>query len=211
MDIGIQKTMIAPQISFLPLNGKEVICAFELAKMTIDVVSEIGCALITFAKELEIIPNVGLEELGSRVIQALEAGIRPENYSSTIEWIEVLLQDDWGYTPEINDKYSHVEKVFMGVGAVAAFLMDRFEQLPVKEFLLAAPSTIGLFTQDRFLYLAHLAMNNSDEFEAVIKYISGNDKSRDTIDRAIDSLMEIERNITPELNDNELYRRVALY
>ncbi len=132
MDISIKNESFVPQIQQLPINGKDVVVAIEGVKLAIDVVKNIGNAMVEFAKELGVIPNIEVNELGARTIQAMENGIRPEDFATIEEWVNELMKDDWGYNPEISEHLSQEEKVYIGIGTIVAYLVDKFEQLPIK-------------------------------------------------------------------------------
>lgn len=211
MDISINNGSFVPEIQQLPLNGKDIVTAIEAVKMAIGIVKEIGNAIMGLAKELGIIPDMEVEELGARAIQGIENGIRPEDFASTEEWVNKLMQDDWGYDPEKSESLSQEEKVYMGIGTVAAFLVDKFEQLPIKEFLLLATLNPALFTVERMVAISDLIINGSKAFGTIVNYLSGSDKSRPTVELATDTLIEIEKKINPELDDNEAYKKILLY
>jgi len=211
MSISVISERIIPIIPQLPTEGKTLLSALEVVKLAIEVVKGIGNAIIGLAKELGIIPDMEVEELGARAIQAMEKGICPENFASAEEWVNKLLQDDWGYSPEESKNLSQNEKVYVGIGAVAACLIDKYEQLPVKEFLLQAPSNIGLFTGEHMQGIADIMRNDSGTFGAIVQYLSGSDKSRQTVETATDALISIEKAIDPDLNDNEAYEKVISY
>ena len=136
MAISIKNESFVPQIQQLPINGKDVVVAIEGVKLAIDVVKNIGNAMVEFAKELGVIPNIEVNELGARTIQAMENGIRPEDFATIEEWVNELMKDDWGYNPEISEHLSQEEKVYIGIGTIVAYLVDKFEQLPIKNLLL---------------------------------------------------------------------------
>lgn len=211
MDISISNESFVPQIQQLPLNGKDIVTAIETVKLAIEVVKGIGNAIMGLAKELGIIPNMEVEELGARAIQAIDKGIRPENFATAEEWVTKLVQDDWGYDLELSENLSQNEKVYMGIGTIAAYLVDKYEQLPIKGFLLLATTNPDLFTVDRMSAISGLILNGSKVLDSIVQYLSGNDKSRQTVEMATDTLIEIEKNINPELDDNEAYKMVLFY
>lgn len=211
MDVSINNGSFVPKIQHLPINGKDIVTAIEAVKMAIEIVNEIGNAIMGLAKELGLIPNMEVEELGARAIQGMEKGIRPENFATTEEWVNKLMQDDWGYDPEKSESLSQEEKVYMGIGTVAAYIVDKFEQLPIKEFLLLAALNPSLFTMDRMVAISDLIINGSKVFGTIVNYLSGSDKSRQTVELATDTLMEIEKRINPEMDDNEAYKTILSY
>lgn len=211
MDGLIIKGSFIPEIQQLPLNGKDIVTAIEDVKMAIGIVKEIGNAIMGLAKELGLIPNMEIEQLGARAIQGMEKGIRPENFATTEEWVNKLMQDDWGYDPERSESLSQEEKVYMGIGVVAAYLMDKFEKLPIRDFLLLASTNPALFTAERMTAISELIIAESKAFDVIVQYLSGSDKSRQTVELATDTLIEIEKKINPELDDNEAYKTVLSY
>ena len=99
----------------------------------------------------------------------------------------------------------------MGIGTVAAYLVDKFEQLPIKEFLLLATTNPALFTSERMMAISELIIAGSKALGYIVQYLSGSDKSRQTVELATDTLIEIEKKINPELDDNEAYKTVLSY
>lgn len=211
MDITLSNGNFVPEIKQLPISGKDIVVALETANIAIGIVKEIGNAIITLAKELGIIPNVDIDELGARAIQAMEKNICPEDFATTEEWVNRIMQDDWGYDPEISASMSQEEKVYIGIGTVAAFLIDKFEQFPMKDFILLASSNPGLFTVNRMDGIAKKILSGSKMFGTIVSYLSGQDKSRETVEMATDSLVELEMSIDPTIDENEAYKRVVEY
>lgn len=211
MDISISNESFVPQIQRLPLNGKDIVTAIETVKLAIEVINSIGNAIMGLAKELGIIPNMEVEELGVRAVQAIDKGICPENFATTEEWVTKLIRDDGGYDLELSENLSQNEKVYMGIGTIAAYLVDKFEQLPIKDFLLLVTTNPALFTVDRMSAISELIYNGSKALGSIVQYLSGNDKSRQTVEMATDTLIEIEKNINSELDDNEAYKMVLSY
>ncbi len=211
MDISINNGGFIPQIQRLPLDGKDIVTAIETVKMAIGIVKEIGNAIMGLAKELGLITNMEVEELGARAIQGLEKGIHSEDFATTEEWVNNLMQDDWGYDPEKNESLSQEEKVYMGIGTVVAYLVDKFEQLPIKDFLLLATTNPALFTGERMMAISELIISGSKMLGYIVQYLSGSDKSRQTVELATDTLIEIEKKINPELDDNEAYKTILSY
>ena len=96
MGVSINNGSFIPEIQQLPLDGKDIVTAIKAVKMAIGVVKEIGNAIMGLAKELGLIPNMEVEELGARAIQGMEKGIRPDNFATTEEWVNKLMQVGWG-------------------------------------------------------------------------------------------------------------------
>lgn len=164
MDISINNDNFIPQVQQFPLGGIDVVMAIEAVKLAVEVVKDIGNAIMALAKELGIIPNMEIDELGARAIQAMEKGIRPEKFATTEEWVNKLMQDDWGYELKVSESISTNENVCMGIGTIASYLVDKFKQLPIKDFLLLSTTNPALFTIDRMSAMAGLVLNGSKVF-----------------------------------------------
>ena len=99
----------------------------------------------------------------------------------------------------------------MGIGTMAAFLIDKFEQFPMKDFILLASTNPSLFAVNRMDGMAKLILSDSKVFETIVHYLSGQDKSRETVEMATDTLVELEKSIDPTIDENEAYKRVVEY
>ena len=53
--------------------------------------------------------------------------------------------------------------------------------------------------------------NASKILGVIVQYLSESDKSRQTVELATDTLIEIEKKINPELDDNETYKMILSY
>lgn len=211
MDITLCNGNFVPEIKQLPIAGKDIVVALETAKIAIGIIKEIGNAIMTLAKELGIIPNVDIDVLGVRAIQAMEKNIRPEDFATTEEWVNRIMQDDWGYDLEISASVSQEQKLYMGIGTIASFLIDKFEQFPMKDFFLLASTNPSLFAVNRMDGIAKLILSGGKVFETIVLYLSGQDKSRETVEMATDTLVELEKCIDSTIDENEAYRRVVEY
>lgn len=211
MNIQISDKSFYPEIPDIIVDGKDIVKYFEIAKIAVEVIKGIGMALISFARELGLIPDMSIHELGDRVIQGLEQGVNPENYSSMDEWIAILGKDDWGFDEKIKSEHTIDEKVVMGLGIISGLLIEKCQQFSLKDFIMKAPDIKGLFTVERMVKLAELSKTDPELFETVLKYISGKDKSKMVVDKATDYLVAMEKDIDPELSDNEAYFNIVHY
>lgn len=211
MNIQISDGGVVPQIEKLPISGQDILVAFDLARTAIETVKEIGNALIAFAQELGLLPELEITELGDRAIQAIDNGIVPENYSSIEDWVEVIGKDDWGYDSTLSANVSDSSKIVMGMGVIAGYLVDKFQEVPMKDFIISAPTILGIFTGEKLVYLAKLLFGNVPLFCDVVRYLSGTEKNTSVIDRAIDILIDMEQEVDPTISDDEAYDKVVRY
>lgn len=89
--------------------------------------------------------------------------------------------------------------------------VPEIQQLPIKDFLLLASTNPVLFTVERMIEISKLIITGSKVFGIIVQYLSGSDKSRQTVELATDTLIKIEKKINPQLNDNEAYKMILSY
>lgn len=64
----------------------------------------------------------------------------------------MIQKDDWGYDPYIGENLSEKEKNMMGIGVVAAHLVETFGKYPIKEFLIAIGKSVSPEIDDNEAY-----------------------------------------------------------
>jgi len=172
----------------------------------------IGNAIASIVKALGIIkPERDIEEIGDRAIQAEENGMTPDKYPSYEAWIKDIESDDWGYDPEKNKDMSPEKKILRGVEAASGVMMEKFPNLPIQDFLSVTGDNKDFFTVERMDEIGKLANSDVDVFGKIVNYITGSAKDHTTVDTAVDALIDIEKNIKPELSDNAAYDKVVGY
>lgn len=186
--------------------------ALAVVGLAVQGLKVIGNAIASIAKALGIIkPERDVEEIGDRALQAEEKGMTPDKYSSYEEWVKDIEKDDWGYNPEKNKDMDSEKKIMKGVEVSTAVTMERFPQLPIREFFSLAGKNPEFFTVERMDELGKLASTDADGFGKVVGYVTGASKDHETVNTAIDILMGVEKAIDSGINDNIAYDRVAGY
>lgn len=186
--------------------------ALAVVGLAVQGLKVIGNAIASIAKALGVIrPDRDIEEIGDRALQAEEKGITPDKYSSYEAWVRDIEKDDWGYDPEKNKDMKDEEKICKGVEVSSAVVMEKFPKLPIQDFFNLAGENPDFFTVERMDEIGKLANTDSHAFENVVNYVTGGAKDHTTIDAASDVLMNIEKVINPEINDDTAYERVTKY
>jgi len=186
--------------------------ALAVVGLAVEGLKVVGNAIMGIAKALGIIkPERKVEDLGDRAFQAEEKGLKPENYPTYVAWVQAIDKDDWGYNPEKNKDMPVEQKVLKGVEVSTAVTMERFPKLPILGFFTTASKNPGFFTVERLDEIGKLASTDSKAFGEVVNYVTGAEKSHSGIESATDILMNIEKTISNDMDDDATYAKVASY
>ncbi|MBO5470040.1 MAG: hypothetical protein J6A03_09930 [Lachnospiraceae bacterium] len=204
--------IIAGAVGTIVSGALAITKALSIASLTIQGLKLLGNAIAMIAKALGIIkPERDVEEVGDRALQAEEKGIKPENYASYEEWVKKIERDDWGFDPEKNKDMDPKEKVLKGIEVASAVTIEKFPDLPIEDFIKMSVTKNDFLTEDRMLEVSKLAKDDHDGFAKIVGYVTGETKDRTSLNEAEDMLMDIEKTITPGLDDDAAYDRVARF
>ncbi len=186
--------------------------ALAVVGLAVQGLKVIGNALMSIAKALGIIkPERSVEELGDRALQAEEKGMTADNYASYEAWIKDIEKDNWGYDPEKNKDMEPEEKIKKGVEVATAVTMEKFPGVPIQDFFSVTQNNKDFFTVERMDEIGKVAVKDPDLFGKIVNYVTGAAKDHNTVNKATDILMDIEKTINPTLSDDMAYDKVAGY
>ena len=186
--------------------------ALAVVGMAVEGLRVVGNGILGIAKALGIVkPERKVEELGDRAMQAEEKGMNPEDYPNYEAWVKAIENDDWGYDPEKNRGINDEEKILKGVEVSTAVTMERFPEISIGDFFSLAGKEQEFFSAERMGEIGKIAANDEENFKNIVNYMTGIEKNHDVIDSTVDVLMDVEKKITPGLNDKEAYRKVASF
>lgn len=181
-----------------------------IAGLAIQAIKMVGNAISMIGKALGIIkPEMDVEEIGDRALQAEEAGKSPEDYESYEAWVRDIERDDWGYDPEKNKDMSPEKKVLKGIEVASGVVVEKYPDLPIEKFILLAENNSSFFTVERMTKIAELTQKDPEAFGKIIEYMTGTIKDHPSIVTAANTLMDIEKSVTPGISDNNAYNKVA--
>ena len=149
-------------------------------------------------------PGEDVEDMGDRALQAAEQGIKPENYDRYDEYLDEIRTFE--LDPEKSAQRTSAEKTAAGL-AVGATGLDRKLDLPdgtMGLIWLLAASNPAYFTADR---LISYVLGGSNVLN-IMNYFLGKLGSDDKI-IARDTLMDIERQRSPEKTDEAIYSELS--
>lgn len=186
--------------------------ALAVVGMAVEGLKVIGNALTSIAKTLGIIkPERKVEDLGDRALQAETQGMDPEDYPDYASWVRAIEEDDWGYDPERNKDIPLEQKILKGIEVSTAVAMERFPQIAIDRFFSLAADDPDFFTVERMDEIAEIAADDSQKFADIVNYITGEEKDHSVIENTVDTLMDIEKGIHPDMSERDAYIKVASF
>lgn len=204
--------IIAGAVGALISGAVAVSKALAVVGLAVQGLKVVGNAIVSIAKALGIIkPERDIEEIGDRALQAEEKGMTPDKYASYEAWVKAIEEDDWGYDPEKNKDMEPEKKIGKGVEVSSAVIMEKFPDLPIKDFFTVTSNNVDFFTVERMEEIGKLANTDVDSFAKVVNYVTGAAKDHTSIDSATDIMMDIEKVIEPDITEDNAYDRVASF
>lgn len=170
--------------------------------LVVDGIKNFVGVVVDAAKSLGIIKSdVNAEELGAQSLQAKEAGIEfgsegLDTYTATFDEVSNVTLD-----PEKSNNYSPEEKMRAAGELVTGVLIESHPG--IEKILNLATSGNGIssfFTSERIAEYVKLGLNLAN----VAAYLKGTISSDEMIEKTAAGLQQAERNISPDLSDQEI-------
>ncbi len=196
-------SIIAAAITVATTIGK----ALAVAGLVGEGLKVFGNAFIALGKALGLIkPETNVEDLGDKAIQAAEAGIKPENFSSYEEYVKNV--ESFKADPEKSKKISETEKLSKGIEVTAALTAEKYPDFPVEAFSKYAISNPQYFTAERMSEFGKLLKGSVDMAKTVFGYITGTEHNDKNIANAEKILKGFEKTINPNISDADALKNV---
>lgn len=184
-----------PQITIIEL-------AVKLAPLAIELLKALGKAIEAFAKALGGLDvNTPTDELGDKAIQAEEAGIKPENYSSYQEYVKAV--EEFPLNPEKSQKITDAEKWAKGIELIANSIQEKYPMVNMPLVVDLAIGNPNVFTEKACKVLGEIVKNDPKAIETIAKFIAGDAKGSDVFAAGIKIISELIKAEKPELDDIE--------
>ena len=203
---SIFSSVVGPVIRVLDLGGMLSAVA-KLLEVGGKVLNAASKALTTFAKELGLIETEEAAELGTKVIQAEEEGIKPENYEKFADYVKDI--EKFEIDEEKAKDISEEDKLIAGTAVAIKAIEDKFPEQEVENLIEGAVLKPAYFeNDDRFKELAKIVGDDSDKLTAIGKILSGAEMDDDEYYDTLDMITAAEAAAFPELDGEEVRKRV---
>ena len=178
--------------------------ALATAGLAINALTALGNALMGIAKVVGLIqPEMNVEDLGDKALQAEEAGIKPEKYNSYAEYVKAV--EGFKVDLEKSKLLLEEEKVKKGIELVSGVTIERFEGFPIEEFFTYTKNNPEYFTEARMKELGKLMKIDGECLPEVLNYMNGIEKNDYLIEKAIETLTKIEKEVNPNVSDSDAF------
>lgn len=172
--------------------------ALAVASLAIDGLKKIGQALVSIGQKLGLIPQqADLEDMGEKGLQMDEngCGYDPEKESYK-EYMNRL--NEYEIDPE--KKHDEKEALEKGVIVASGAIIDEFPDCSdlIETFILRGEE-LDITDDELRKYV------QSDKNKDIASYLSGNEKNGDIKESAVNAIVDIQKQLNPQMSDNEAY------
>lgn len=169
-----------------------VIKAVAIVGLAIDGIRKIADSIMGLGKSLGLInPEVEVDELGDKALQAEEAGIHPGGFPSYAEYFKKV--EDYELDPEKSKEFSEEEKMRKGMELSAGIAIEAYEGFPMEELCIAVGKNPEFFTEAKIQEIGKLVCQDGQYVSDIVGYINGTEKNDSKVEAAIQMLTEVEK------------------
>lgn len=189
-----------------------------LAKLIPSIIQIIGAKLETFAKALEgffkalglIEADEQVEEIGDKALQAEGDDLHPvkvEDFDSHEKYLATIKERE--SDPEASALIPQDEKFQKGIELLLGLAIEKYGK-SMGDFGELILSNLEPYSNpDRMTALGDLASKDKDKFTEVVDFLNNKIKDSNRSDSAFDTLVNIEKNISPEAPEPEIWKTVS--
>ena len=189
-----------------------------VAKLIPSIIQIVGAKLETFAKALEgffkalglIEADEQVEEIGDKALQAENDDLHPvkiENFDSHEKYLAAIKERM--SDPEKSALIPQDDKLQKGIEILLGLAIEKYGQ-SMEEFgdvVLSNPEPYS--NPQRMTALGDLASKDKDKFDEVVGYLNDKIKDSERSDSAFNTLVNIEKTISPETSEPEIWKTVS--
>lgn len=164
-------------------------------------------AFLALGKVLGLIkPETQPEDFGDQVIQAEEAGIKPENFNSYAEYMKKV--EEFKVDPEKSKLIPEEDKLKKGIAVTSALAAEKYPDFPMEAFANFVFVNPQYFTADRMTEFGKLISGNIDRAMTVFGYMNGTERNGNKLESAQNTLLNIEKTVNPNISDSDALKNV---
>lgn len=169
------------------------------------VIVEVAKTIVTIGKILGIVDEDTNEvELGEELLQAEKEGLSLDDFSSREEYLKNAKN------LEIDSEIKQIsaeEKAKKSTEFISATIAERFPDISVENLIKCIGSHNDWFSS-RSGFFGELLKANSGEANNVINYMLGNEKNSGNRENALNSLVDIEKKLNPNISDSDAVKNI---
>jgi len=172
--------------------------AVEALKIVANALVEL-CKLFGLIEEKE-----DPEKLGDKMIQAEDAGIYRDDFSTDREYYEAIKNFD--VDPEKSKQISQQDKLAHGSDLMANMINEKVPDFPLESAFTMFTHNEKYFTAEagRAEEVIKISETDPEIFARIDDFMSGKEKDADVIEETLGTLVEIEKSINPDKAEDEI-------
>lgn len=178
----------------------------NVLKVGIQALNALSKGLTAFGNALGLFETDDPEKLGTKRIQAEEAGIEPENYDTYDEYLKAI--DDFEIDEERASEISVEDKLAKAAQHTLEAVDNKYPEANAEMLARGALNVPEFYSDDaRFTELAKLVANDPEKINLIGKLLCGELEGDEYYD-AIDMVISAEQAANPQLSIDEVKEKM---
>jgi hypothetical protein len=180
--------------------GSAVSAIAPMVNMGLNIINKVAIVAKVVMTVLNIFkPEEKIEEMGDRMMQAAEEGIKPEGYDKFDDYMQAIRNRP--LDPEKSNATSLEAKQIAGVALSTMALESKFEgKVNLSDLWLLAGRNSDYFTGDKLIKV----LDTFQDIKTVVNYFDGK-LSPEAAKETKQKLFDIEKAASPEKDDNAIH------
>lgn len=185
-----------------------IIDKLDTISLAIEGLKEIGKIIFTMAKIIGVIkPDMDIQEIGDKAIQAEKDGISPDKYDNYSDYVSAL--ENYDVNPEESQKISEELKEMKGVEIAIGLIVEKLADTQIVQFLESVFENPTYFENGKIEEFSEIINEDKGFITDYIEYVSGCEKDTEKINCVIEKLVAVEKKVNPEISEKEAYKNVT--
>ena len=184
-----------------------IIPKLDTLSLAIEGLKEIGKIIFAMAKIIGVIkPEIDIQEMGDKALQAEADGITPEKYDTYSDYVAAL--DSYIVNPEKSQKISEELKEIKGIEIAVCLIVEKFADAPIVSFIESIIDNPEFFKDGKIEAFSEMINEDNSFITDFVGYVSGIEKNAEKLNRISEKLLAVEKSVHPEISDKEAYKQV---
>lgn len=184
-----------------------VVSKLDNLSLAIEGLKEIGKIIFTLAKIIGVIrPEIDIQEMGDKALQAEADGITPEKYDTYSDYIAAL--DSYVVDPERSQKISEELKEIKGVEIAVCLMVEKLADTPIVSFIESIFDNPDYFKDGKIEAFGEMINEDKNFIADFVGYVSGAEKNTEKIKSICETLVSVEKKVYPEISDKDAFKQI---